>query len=105
MGWKFSDGFAGVKLGDKLNFIKPDGNFIRDDLWFDWVYSFNNGFARVYLKDKLYKIDTEGNLYDEDGNPINNVTENRRRVLRITESQLRNTIKRVVYQCLNESRR
>ena len=50
-------------------------------------------------------IDTNGNLCDKNKYPIDNVTENRRRVLRITESQLRNTIKRVVTQYLNESRR
>ena len=92
-------------LEDKWNFIKSDGNFLRDDLWFDYVKSFYNGFAEVELDGKSCYLDTKGNLYDENKNPIENVTENRRRVVRITESQLRNTIKRVVTQYLNESRR
>lgn len=100
----FYDGFAMVQLGDKWNFIDHNGNYLRDDLWFDNALGFREGFAEVELNGKWYFLDTKGNLCDEDGNPINNVTENRRRVVRMTESQLRNTIKRVVAQCLNERR-
>ena len=100
----FHNGFAKVKLKDKYNFINTDGNFLSD-LWFDDVSKFQDGFAEVKLDGKTYYLDKKGNLYDEDENPIENVTENRRRVLRITESQLRNTIKKVVTQYLNEGRR
>ncbi len=102
---KFHNGFARVVLNGKWNFIKPDGNLLREDLWFDDVELFDEGFARVELNGKWCMIDKKGNLYDGNKNPIDNVTENRRRLLRITESQLHNTIKRVVAQYLNESRR
>ena len=100
----FQEGFARVRLGDKWNFINTDSE-ILSNLWFDQVWDFYDGFASVILNGKEYKIDTKGNLYDLDKNPINNVNENRRRVVHITESQLRNTIKKVVYQYLNENRR
>ena len=102
--WLHED-FVAVKLGRKWNFIDRNGNFLREDLWFNWVWDFQDGFAAVKLNGEWCMIDTNGNLYDENKNPINNVNENRRRVLRITESQLCNTIKRVVTQYLNESRR
>ena len=103
--WNFEGNFARVRLSNKWNFIKPDGNILHDDLWFDYVDWFHNGFVTVILNGNACSIDTNGNLYDENKNPIDNVTENRRRVLRITESQLRNTIKSVITQYLNESRR
>ena len=136
--WDFEEGFAVVQLYDRgWNFIKPDGNILRDDLWFDsvgefheglavvylkgrgcnfidaggsilrkdiwfdWVEDFKEGFAEVKLKGKPYYIDNIGKLYDQDKNLI----ENRRRTVRLTESQLRNTIKNVVAQCLNKGRR
>ena len=101
----FSKGFAWVILNDKWNFINTDGRLLRDDLWFDRVSKFSEGFAMVKLNGKWYYIDTKGNLYDEDKNLINKVTENKRRVAHLTESQLRNTIKNVITQYLNESRR
>ena len=105
MVYPFSEGFALVKLEDRgWNFIKPDGNFLRDDLWFSWAEDFYDGFAPVEYNGRDCYIDTKGNLYDEDNNLINKVNENKRRVVRMTESQLRNTIKRVVAQCLNERR-
>ena len=100
----FSNGFAEVHVKNKgCNFIKPDGNLLRDDLWFDEAYIFHDGFVKVKLKRKSYYLDTQGNLYDKDKNPIDNVPSNKRRVVRMTESQLRNTIKNVVAQYLNES--
>ena len=101
---KFSEGFARVKLNGKYNFINTDGNILSDDLWFDEVSDFSEGFARVELNGKWYYIDTKGNLYDKNKNPINNVAENRCRVVHLTESKLRNTIKSVITQYLNESR-
>ena len=68
-------------------------------------FDFEDSFAKVHLNYRRYYINTNGNFYDLDKNPINNINENRRRVVRITESQLRNTIKSVVTQYLNESRR
>lgn len=101
----FSEGFAAVELkGKGWNFIDADGNLLCNDLWFDDVEEFHNGFVKVYLDGKKCFLDTKGNLYDEDNNLINKVNENKRRVVRMTESQLRNTIKRVVAQCLNERR-
>ena len=100
----FYGGFAKVKLNGKYNFIKTDGNFLRDDMWFDRVWDFSEGFAMVKLNHEWYYIDTKGNLYDKNENPINNVAENRRRVVHLTESKLRNTIKSVITQYLNESR-
>ena len=101
----FREGFAKVQLEDKWNLINTDGKLLRDDMWFDRVWNFQNGFAKGKLIGKLYYFDTEGNLYDEDENLIKKFNENRQRTVRITESQLRNTIKRVVAQYLNESRR
>ena len=101
----FYNGFAKVKLDNKWNYIKPDGNFLRDDLWFDDAECFYEGFASVELDGKQCCLDTKGNLYDKNKNLINKVNENKRRVVRLTESQLRNTIKSVVAQYLNESRR
>ena len=104
--WNFQEGFALVQLNDKgWNYINADGKILRDDLWFDWAYDFYNGFAKVILGDKNHYIDTKGNLYDNDKKLINKVNENRQRVVRLTESKLRNTIKSVVAQYLNESRR
>ena len=103
----FHNGFAPVLLDDRgWNFIDTDGNILREDLWFDYVESFHDGFdyAWAELNGKDCKIDTNSNLYDEKGNPIDNVSENKRRTVRLTESQLRNTIKRVVAQCLKEGR-
>ena len=98
--WYFKNGFACVKLGGKYNLINTDGNILREDLWFDNAGDFKNGFARVKLNGKWYYIDTQGNLYDENKNPINNVTENRRRVVRLTERQIRSVIKSVITQYL-----
>ena len=97
---RFYDDFARVRLGDKCNLINTDGNILREDLWFDNVRDFKNGFAMVKLNGKWYYIDTQGNLYDENKNPINNVTENRRRVVRLTERQIRSVIKSVITQYL-----
>ena len=96
----FSEGFVWVELNGKYNFINTDGNFLREDLWFDKVWNFYEGFAKAKLGDNSYYLDTKGNLYDKDKNPINNVAENRRRVVHLTESQLRNTIKNVITQYL-----
>ena len=96
----FYKGFARVRLGDKWNLINTDGNILREDLWFDNAGDFKNRFARVKLNGKWYYIDTQGNLYDENKNPINNVTENRRRVVRLTERQIRSVIKSVITQYL-----
>ena len=96
--WKFSDGFATVRLEDKYNFINTDNKILREDLWFSWAEDFYDGFAPVKYNGRDCYIDTKGNLYDQDKNLI----ENRRRTVRLTESQLRNTIKNVVAQCLNE---
>ena len=98
--WYFKNGFACVKLGGKYNLINTDGNILREDLWFDDAREFKNGFAMVKLNGKWYYIDTQGNLYDENKNPINNVTENRRRVVRLTERQIRSVIKSVITQYL-----
>ena len=92
-------------INSKYNYIDTDGNLLRDDSWFDLASDFEDGFAKVHLNYRRYYINTNGNLYDLDKNPIENVTENRRRVVRLTESQLRKTIERVVAQYLNESRR
>ena len=98
--WYFKNGFACVKLGGKYNLINTDGNILREDLWFDDARDFKNGFAMVKLNGKWYYIDTQGNLYDENKNPINNVTENRQRVVRLTERQIRSVIKSVITQYL-----
>lgn len=98
---EFHEGLASVYLKDRgCNFINADGNFLRKDMWFDWVDYFQEGFAEVKLNGKSYYIDTKGKLYDQ----YKNLIENRQRTIRLTESQLRNTIKRVVAQCLKEGR-
>ena len=119
--YEFHNGLARVIIGNKCNFIKPDGNFLRNDIWFDYIEKryddldddygdeiekdFDNGFAMVMLSGNIYYIDTKGNLYNLYGRLINKANENRQRTVRLTESQLRNTIKNVVSQCLNKGRR
>ena len=104
--YDFYDNFARVQLNGKYNFIKTNGKLLREDLWFDSAGRyFYNRFADVRLNGKACQISAKGNLYDYYGNPIENVTESKRRVVRLTESQLRKTIERVVTQCLNERKR
>ena len=96
----FYEGFAVVELKGKYNFIDRNGNLLRDDLRFDEAGRFHKGFAKVILHDQMLLINKKGNLYDQD----KNLLDIKRRTVRLTESQLRNTIKRVVSQCLKEGR-
>ena len=61
---RFYDGFAGVRLNGKWNFINTNGQLLSNQ-WFDDVYSFDDGFADVKLNGKWNLIDAKGNLYDE----------------------------------------
>ena len=60
----FANGFFGVELDDKWNFIDTEGNIISDK-WFDRVNKFANGFAGVQLDYKWNLIDTEGNMLSD----------------------------------------
>ena len=104
--YHFYEGFARVYVnGRGWNYTKPDGNILREDLWFEEVGPFRKGYATVKLNGNWDYIDAKGNLYDWGSGKLKNQTnENRRRTVRLTESQLRNTIKRVVSQCLKEGR-
>ncbi len=47
----FSEGYSGVKLKNKWNFINKNGEIISD-IWFDWVEYFREGYAQVDLNGK-----------------------------------------------------
>lgn len=57
----FKEGFAGVELNRKWNYINTEGQLLSKQ-WFDNVWSFNEGFAKVELNDKVNFINTEGQL-------------------------------------------
>ena len=100
--WGFKNGFAKVELDYKFNYINPNGDYLSNT-WFDDCWGFNDGFARVKLGERWYEIDTKGQLYTENGDPVNSsLQENRRykknkkHIIRITESQLRNAISKAI---------
>ena len=59
---KFYNGYAGVFLNDKYNFIDVQGNLVFPNQWFDWIGDFYDGYARVKLNGKWNYIDTRGRL-------------------------------------------
>lgn len=62
----FRNGFARVALGKKWNYIKADGQLLRDDLWFDSVGYFYKGFAIVGLGNKWNLIKADGQILRDD---------------------------------------
>ena len=58
---RFYDGFAGVRLNGKWNYIDTNGQLVSNQ-WFDMVYGFNNGFAWVRLNGKMNFINTNAQL-------------------------------------------
>ena len=59
--YPFHEGFAGVYLKGKYNFINIENKILRPDLWFDNAGSYRDGIAMVYIKDKGYNfINTRG---------------------------------------------
>ena len=62
---KYSEnGFMIVSMGNKQNFLTPDGKLLSDT-WFDFCYDFEDGFARVALKDKYNFLTTDGKLLSD----------------------------------------
>ena len=99
----FKEGFARVELDGKCNYINTNGELLSPNIWFNWGWDFNEGFAAVKLGERWYEIDTKGQLYTENGDPVNSsLQENRRykknkkHIIRITESQLRNAISKAI---------
>ena len=58
---KFCDGFAGVELDEKSNFINTEGQLLSKQ-WFDNVYEFHEGVAKVRMDDNFNFINTKGRL-------------------------------------------
>lgn len=57
--WAFSDGLAGVAVGDKVGFIDETGEFvIAPELEYirGFDYVFENGYARVYSRDESGEV-------------------------------------------------
>ena len=79
--WDFHNGFGIVELDDRRNYIKSDGTLLSNT-WFDICSVFFNGFGMVGLNGKTYEIDKDGNL-----KPIVNINEQKKKLIRITESQ------------------
>ena len=91
----FIEGFAGVRLNGKWNFINTEGQLLSKQ-WFDDAGNFSEGFVVVRLNGKRYNLDKEGNLtLAESRSPSSPV---------ITESQLRNIIKESVRRVLKEGK-
>ena len=86
----FSDGYAGVNLNDKWNFIDTQGRLVSQNQWFNNAYDFFDGYAKVELNNKWYKIDTKGNIV---------ATVNEHTVV-ITKSDLR----KIVLECVEKIR-
>ena len=62
---KYSEnGFMIVSMGNKQNFLTPDGKLLSDT-WFDFCYDFEDGFARVALKDKYNFLTHDGKLLSD----------------------------------------
>ena len=99
----FYQDFAVVGLNYKYNFINADGELVSPKQWFNICDYFRQGLAGVNLDGKWYKIDTKGQLYNRNGEPINSPLQenyryrkNKKQVIKITESQLRNAIGNIV---------
>ena len=60
----FVNGFSGVQLNGKYNFIDTEGNILSDQ-WFDWIYDFFDGVAMVKLNGQSNFIDTKGNMLSD----------------------------------------
>ena len=59
----FDEGFARVKLNNKMSFIDENGDLICDGkAWFDYVGGFIGGFAGVRIDTKYSFINTKGEL-------------------------------------------
>jgi hypothetical protein len=103
---RFYDGFAGVRLNGKWNFINTNGQLLSNQ-WFDDAYNFGNGFAIVELNGQWNLIDTKGNLYDENKKLIkkNETNENKnmkKQLIKINENQLTQIVKESVKRLLKE---
>ena len=61
----FYNGYARVKLNNKFNFIKSNGDILSPEQWFDFAGSFINGYAVIKLNNKWNFIDTNGNYLSE----------------------------------------
>lgn len=58
--YNFSEGLAGVEIGEKVGFINTAGEMVIPAIY-DSVTSFKEGLASVTLNDKCAYIDKEGN--------------------------------------------
>lgn len=57
-----SNGFAWVSLCEKENLIKPNGELLSPNQWFDEFNLFSEGFAKVWLNDKVNYINKNGEI-------------------------------------------
>ena len=55
----FVDGYARVKLNNKMNWISEDNRLVSPNKWFNGCDKFKNGYARVELNNKYNFIDTD----------------------------------------------
>ena len=106
--FNFEEGFAKVQLDNRYNYISTNGELLSPNKWFDRCWNFSEGFAYAHSVDRWYTIDTKGRFYDDNGELINfSLQENRRyrknkkQIIRITESQLRNAIGNVINGIIN----
>jgi hypothetical protein len=62
--YDYREGYAGVVLNKKRNFINTNGELISDR-WFDEVKPFEDGYAKVILNKKRNIINTNGELISD----------------------------------------
>jgi hypothetical protein len=60
----FSEGYAGVGLNNKYNFINKNGEFLFDR-WYDFIGEFKDGYAKVELNNKRNFINTDGDFLSD----------------------------------------
>ena len=87
----FKNGFAEVYIESRgWNFINTQGELLwKEDKWFEANGSFYNGFAIVIYNGTQYNLNTNGELIDDNGNRVNiELQESKRRVIRLTESDI-----------------
>lgn len=100
----FNEGFACVRIKNKGgNFINTKGEILRPDFWFDNVDDFMEGYGTVVIEDRTYDIDANGTLYDMDGDIVEiPIQESKMNIIKLTENDLHNVIKKSVKKVLKE---
>ena len=59
---KFDDSLTSICKDHKYNYIKPDGNLLSPDLWFDSISSSHNGIIKVAKDGKYNFLKSDGSL-------------------------------------------